>query len=179
MTLPRDYAGQSCSLARALEIVGERWSLLIVRDAFFGVRRFSDFAVHLEIPRGVLSDRLGSLVADGVLARTPPEEGREYALTEKGLRLWPVVRSLILWGDEHYAPRGPRRLMRHVHCDEPLDQEGRCPCCGDLPGPGEIEISPGPGLDSAVADSDPIERALSVPHRLLEPLRQESASVDD
>ena len=69
MALPNDYAGQACSLARALEIVGERWTLLIVRDAFFGVRRFGDFAAHLRIPRAVLAERLKSLTAAGVLTR--------------------------------------------------------------------------------------------------------------
>src|ERR1700753_1084550 len=75
MALPNDYAGQACSLARALEIVGERWTLLIVRDAFFGVRRFGDFAAHLGIPRAVLAERLKSLTAAGVLARVPAQAG--------------------------------------------------------------------------------------------------------
>ena len=71
MALPNDYAGQACSLARTLEVVGERWTLLIVRDAFYGVRRFGDFAAHLGIPRAVLAERLKSLTAAGVLARVP------------------------------------------------------------------------------------------------------------
>ena len=83
MVLPRDYAGQACSLARALEVVGERWTLLIVRDAFFGVRRFGDFATHLGLPRAVLTDRLGALVAAGVLAKVPGRGKRsEYELTK-------------------------------------------------------------------------------------------------
>jgi DNA-binding HxlR family transcriptional regulator len=108
MPLPRDYTGQQCSLARALEVIGERWTLLIVRDAFFGVRRFGDLADHLGIPRAVLSERLGSLVDSGVLAGNPGAHGHtEYVLTGKGLALWPVVRSLLEWGDEHYSPSGP------------------------------------------------------------------------
>lgn len=96
-------------MARALEVVGERWSLLLVRDAFFGMRRFSDFNRHLRIPRAVLTERLGFLVSQGVLARTPgPGRRREYRLTDKGLALWPVVRSLTEWGDAHYAPGGGR-----------------------------------------------------------------------
>jgi DNA-binding HxlR family transcriptional regulator len=67
--LPREYSGEVCSLARALEVVGQRWTLLIIRDAFYGVGRFSDFASHLKIPKAVLADRLGSLVRDGVLER--------------------------------------------------------------------------------------------------------------
>src|SRR2546423_15667325 len=72
--LGKDYEGQDCSLARALEVVGERWTLLIVRDAFYGVRRFSDFAAHLDIPRAVLSDRLAGLVEDGLMQRRPDPE---------------------------------------------------------------------------------------------------------
>ncbi len=90
MALPKDYAGEGCSLARALEIVGERWTLLIVRDAFFGVRRFGDFAAHLAIPRAVLTHRLSALVEAGVLTIVPGPHGHdEYALTGKGLDLWP------------------------------------------------------------------------------------------
>src|SRR5881409_104343 len=93
--LGKDYEGQDCSLARALEVVGERWTLLIVRDAFFGVRRFGDFAAQLGIPRAVLTSRLKALVREGVLVR----ENAEYRLTDKGVALWPVVRALMGWGD--------------------------------------------------------------------------------
>src|SRR5580700_9692284 len=104
MALPKDYAGQRCSLARALEVVGERWTLMIVRDAFFGVRRFGDFAAHLGVPRAVLSERLGSLIEAGLLRRADGAHGHtEYLLTDKGMTLWPVVRSLLVWGDEHYS----------------------------------------------------------------------------
>ena len=99
MALPKDYADERCSLARALEVVGERWTLLIVRDAFFGVRRFGDFAAHLEIPRAVLTSRLTALVEADVLTLVPGAHGHdEYALTGKGLDLWPVVRSMLAWG---------------------------------------------------------------------------------
>ena len=76
MPLGSDYAGQTCSMARALEIVGERWTLLIVRDAFFGVRRFADFAAHLDIPRAVLSGRLKALVEAGVMVPGPATSTR-------------------------------------------------------------------------------------------------------
>src|ERR1700719_763307 len=96
MALPKDYAGQRCSLSRALEGVGERWTLLIMRDAFFGVRRFGDFAAHLGVPRAVLTERLESLREAGVLAETRGSHGySEYVLTDKGLSLWPVVRDLL------------------------------------------------------------------------------------
>src|SRR6202453_2192753 len=96
MPLPSDYSAQTCSVARSLEVLGERWTLLIVRDAFFGVRRFGDFVTHLEIPRAVLTSRLAALVEAGVLAPEPRPHGHdEYALNGQGRDLWPVVRSLL------------------------------------------------------------------------------------
>jgi len=106
MALPNDYAGQTCSLARSLEIIGERWTLLIVRDAFWGVRRFTDFIDHLRIPRAVLASRLNSLTAAGVMTRVAGERHLEYELTGKGIALWPVVQSLMSWGDDYCAPGG-------------------------------------------------------------------------
>src|SRR6201996_1931856 len=118
MALPKDYVREGCSLARALEVVGERWTLLVVRDAFFGVRRFGDFAAHLDIPRAVLTQRLAALVAADVLAVVPGPHGHdEYALTGKGLDLWPVVRSLLAWGDDYYSETGPRRVFWHAADD--------------------------------------------------------------
>src|SRR5271155_2997627 len=106
--LPNDYAGQACSLARALEVVGERWTLLIVRDAFFGVRRFADFASHLKVPRAVLAKRLTALERAGILDKVHGAHGhQEYVLTAKGLTLWPVTRTLLAWGDDHYSANGP------------------------------------------------------------------------
>ena len=100
-------------MARSLEVIGERWTLLIVRDAFYGVRRFSDFRDHLDIPRAVLSERLNLLVEHGILARSAAASGRdEYALTEKGERLWPTMRSLMAWGNEYYMP-GPLAPQDH------------------------------------------------------------------
>src|SRR5690348_7302888 len=89
--LGKDYAEQDCALARALEVVGERWTLLILRDAFYGVRRFSELQAHLDIPKAVLSDRLNTLVGDGVLERVPDPEHRGrylYELTQSGRDLW-------------------------------------------------------------------------------------------
>ncbi len=172
MPLPHDYSGQSCSLARTLEIVGERWTLLIVRDAFYGVRRFGDFAGHLSCPRAVLADRLRTLTAAGVLAREPGASGRdEYVLTDKGIALWPAVYSLIRWGDGYYADAGPRRLYLHSADEGPLDLAGRCGSCGQVPDVAQIVIVPGPGLATGPdAPDDAVTRALAEPHRLLEPL---------
>ena len=167
--LPNDYIGQPCSLARTLEVVGERWTLLIVRDAFYGVRRFGDFATHLQIPRGVLAERLKSLLAAGVLERVPGRGARsEYALSAKGRSLWPVIRAMTSWGDMHYAPAGPRRLFRHVADGGDLDVGCRCSACGAVIEAGDAEVSPGPGLEPP--RDEPVARALTRPHRLTEPL---------
>src|ERR1700684_4263458 len=112
MALPNDYAGQACSLARSLEIVGERWTMLIVRDAFWGVRRFADFTGHLRIPRAVLASRLKTLVAARVMTKVAGERHLEYELTDKGAALWPVVASLMSWGGDFCALGGPRRLVQ-------------------------------------------------------------------
>jgi DNA-binding HxlR family transcriptional regulator len=174
MALPNDYAGQACSLARALEVVGERWTLLIVRDAFFGVRRFGDFAAHLGIPRAVLAERLKSLTAAGVLARVPGSQGhQEYELTAKGVSLWPAVRALTEWGDEHYAPAGPRRILRHADDEAPVDTTGRCTRCGAAVEAEDTVVAPGPGLAASAPAQDTVSVALSRPHRLLQPLRHQ------
>ncbi len=170
MPLGKDYTGQQCSLARSLEIVGERWTLLILRDSFFGVRRFGDFAAHLGVPRAVLSDRLGSLTEAGVLARADGAHGHpEYALTAKGLELWPVIRTLLAWGDEHYSGRGPRRVFRHASDEGAVTPNGTCEACGQDVPVADLVVAPGPGLASPSPD-DPVSQALQTPHRLLEPL---------
>ena len=171
MALPRDYNSQACSLARALEVVGERWTLLIVRDAFYGVRRFSDFLAHLRIPRAVLTERLARLVAAGILERAAGPGGHdEYVTTAKGQALWPAVHCLTEWGDAFYAESGRRRLFVHTACGTEVDAAGICPACQltvDLAG---LTVSPGPGL-AGENIADPVTAALSVPHRMLEPLR--------
>ena len=113
--LGKNYSAQDCSIAGALEAVGERWTLLIVRDAFYGVRRFNDFQAHLDIPKAVLSDRLNGLVADGILTRAPDpaHAGRHlYELTDGGRELWPVIHALLVWGGKHRRPNS--RVFRHA-----------------------------------------------------------------
>jgi DNA-binding HxlR family transcriptional regulator len=171
MALPKDYAGEVCSLARALEVVGERWTLLIVRDAFFGVRRFSDFAAHLDIPRAVLTHRLAALVESDVLAVVPGAHGHdEYVLTAKGLDLWPVVRSLLSWGDDHYSAAGPRRLFRHALDNAEVTLDGVCAACGALVPVADLVVIPGPGWVPR-AKTDVASVALRAPHRLLTSVR--------
>ena len=175
MALPNDYAGQGCSLARSLEIIGERWTLLIVRDAFWGVRRFADFVDHLRLPRAVLASRLKTLTAAGVMTRVAGERHLEYELTEKGRALWPVVLSLTSWGDDFCAPGGPRRLFRHAADDGQVDRWGRCDRCGASVPAGDTITVPGPGLEPP--DDSWITTALTSPHRLLEPLRPPAAAT--
>lgn len=171
MALGKDYAAQQCSIARALEVVGERWTLLVVRDAFYGVRRYNDFLAHLGIPRAVLASRLQALTEAGVLARrryqeSPPRD--EYVLTDSGKALWPTVRSLGLWGREHIEGTLPKRLFLHAACGTELGAYGQCPACGIGVPPEDVEMRPGPGLDPA--PEDPVSRALLAPRRLLQPL---------
>ncbi|WP_028937012.1 winged helix-turn-helix transcriptional regulator [Pseudonocardia spinosispora] len=170
MALPKVYAGQRCSLSRTLEIVGERWTLLILRDAFFGVRRFGDFVAHLGVPRAVLTERLEALRDADVLAEVRGTHGyREYVLTDKGLGLWPVVRDLLSWGDEHYSPQGARRVFQHVEDSGLLMPDGLCGVCRALVDPSELAVLPGPGYDEA--GDDVVSQALLGAHRLLEPVR--------
>ncbi|MFC4914064.1 winged helix-turn-helix transcriptional regulator [Actinomadura gamaensis] len=164
MALGKDYSGQDCTLARALEVVGERWTLLIVRDAFYGVRRFSDFLVHLDIPRAVLSARLSTLVEHGVLAK----EGHEYVLTEAGLSLWPVVHGLARWGEQNFGEHGSCRWFVHGACGTRIGLDGTCPACGGAPvPPADLEIHPGP---AAGLRQDAVSKALRKPHRMLTPV---------
>jgi DNA-binding HxlR family transcriptional regulator len=152
--------------------VGERWTLLIVRDAFSGVRRFSDFAAHLAIPRAVLTQRLASLVAEGVLAVAPGPHGHhEYELTAKGLDLWPVVRSLMAWGDGYCSAKGPRRLYRHATDNGETALDGTCAACGATPPVADLVIAPGPGWSPLPGKCDLVTAALAAPHRLLTPIR--------
>ena len=113
--LRRDYDGQNCSIARALEIVGERWTLLIIRDCFLGLRRFEELQQSLGIARNVLTDRLNRLVEEGILERvrySERPERYEYRLTDKGRELNIALAGLRQWGDKHLSAKPPRLLRR-------------------------------------------------------------------
>jgi DNA-binding HxlR family transcriptional regulator len=113
--LRRDYHDQNCSIARTLELVGERWTLLIVRDALLGLTRFEQFQQSLGIARNVLADRLNRLVDAGILERVRYSERparHEYVLTEKGAELRLALAGLRQWGDAHLSPKPPRLLRR-------------------------------------------------------------------
>jgi DNA-binding HxlR family transcriptional regulator len=146
--LPRLYEGQVCSVARTLEVVGDRWTLLVVRDALQGIRRFEDFRTGLGIAHNVLADRLSRLTEAGVLERrlyqTRPDR-YEYHVTQQGLDLWPVVMSMLLWGDQYLAVNGPPRLVFHRGCGGRLQPGLTCSSCGKSLGPADTELKPGPG----------------------------------
>src|SRR4051794_7041274 len=152
--LPRTYDQQVCSIARALEVIGDRWTLLVVRDALLGVKRFQDFEEGLGIPKKVLTDRLQRLVDEGILERRLYQqrpERHEYVLTDKGRGLWRVLAQLLMWGDQHYVGQdGPPRLMRHRGCGGRLDFSLRCKKCGaEIKEARDVNVAPGPGLKAA------------------------------
>jgi DNA-binding HxlR family transcriptional regulator len=152
--LPRTYSGEVCSIARTLEVIGDRWTLLVVRDAFLGLRRFDDFRTDLGIARNVLTDRLARLVEEGIFERRRYQERPErfeYRLTEKGLDLWPTVVSLLKWGDKHLAEHGPPRVILHRGCGGQVTERLACDRCGAALGPRDVEARPGPGLAAAAA----------------------------
>jgi DNA-binding HxlR family transcriptional regulator len=160
---------QDCAIAGALEVIGERWTLLIVRDAMFGVRRFSDFQAHLDIPKAVLSERLNSLVGNGVLDRAPDPDhaGRQlYVLTEAGRELWPVIHAIVTWGGRHR--RSNSRRFRHVVCGSELAADGSCRKCKLVPDVGDVITEPKPRRGGL--RDDPVALALRKPHRMLQPL---------
>jgi DNA-binding HxlR family transcriptional regulator len=147
--LNRSYPTQNCSISRALEVVGERWTLLVLRDAVFGMTRFEEFQDSLGIASNVLTTRLKLLVEEGLLERGPDPErpGKpRYLITEKGRSAAPALITLMKWGDRYYpAPGGPPRLTLHRDCGGEVGSDLRCGGCGERVGFGEIEIQPGPG----------------------------------
>lgn len=148
--LRSDYDGQICSIARGLELVGERWTLLIVRDVFRGKRRFEEIQSSLGIARNVLTSRLARLVEEGILERRPYSERPrrdEYFLTEKGLDLWPVLVALMHWGDTHLADTGPPMILIHKGaCGGKVNERGICESCGELLRARQAGIVDGPGM---------------------------------
>jgi DNA-binding HxlR family transcriptional regulator len=147
--LQRDYPDQVCSIARSLEVVGERWTLLILRDAILGIERFDEFQDSLGIASNVLTNRLKLLCDEGVFDRVPDPErpGRpKYVLTDKGRELGPALIILMKWGDRHYpTPNGPPRLTFHTGCGGTIGHDLRCKRCGEQVGPGDFDLPLGPG----------------------------------
>lgn len=140
---------QNCPVQRTLDVVGEKWSLLLVREAINGVRRFDDFRDHLGVSEAVLADRLRKLVAAEILMTQPyqPPGGRtrqEYLLTGKGWDLWPIIVSLMQWGDKHAAdPAGPFLEVRHTDCGAPVRVVVECSHDHTALARRQVVVSPG------------------------------------
>jgi DNA-binding HxlR family transcriptional regulator len=144
----RSFEDMNCSVAQCLEVVGEWWSLLIVRDAFLGVRRFDDFQARLGISRNILNQRLTHLVDSGVLERVQYQERPprwEYRLTQKGRDLWTVITAMRQWGDRWAAPDGPPVRMRHKSCGRVVKAVSVCSHCGEALDARSVTAEPGPG----------------------------------
>jgi len=155
--LPRTYDAQNCSLARTLEIVGERWTLLILRDAFLGFRRFDDLQERLDVSRTVLAGRLARLVDEGLLTRERYQERPDrydYTLTQKGLDLWPALNALRAWGDRYETPHGMPREFVHEQCGSAIEAVAFCPHCQTTVGPEDVLSGQGPGYRGSIPAVD-------------------------
>lgn len=143
------YAEMRCSLARALELIGDWWSPLIVRDLFLGMTRFDDMAEDLGISRNLLTRRLKALVADGIVERTPYQLNPpryEYRLTEAGRDLWPAMLAVTEWGDRWAAPKeGRPMLFVHKTCGHQFRPQVTCSECGEVIRADTVIPVPGPG----------------------------------
>ncbi|MGW4965776.1 winged helix-turn-helix transcriptional regulator [Nonomuraea sp. NPDC004186] len=141
----------NCSIERTLDIVGEKWTFLVLREAFNGVRRFADMQAITGAPRQVLSARLARLVDEGLLRKEPYREpGQrqrdEYRLTDKGRDLYPLLVALMHWGDKYLADEdGPAVLLTHRDCGAPIEQRFRCADGHEVSGPREVTAVPGSG----------------------------------
>jgi len=138
----------NCSVAQCLEVVGEWWSMLILRDAFLGISRFDDFQARLGISRNVLNQRLARLVEEGVLERVPYQERPtryDYRLTDKGRDLWPVMTAMRQWGDRWAAPGGPPLQLVHRACGRVTEAVATCSECGEPLDVRAVRAVAGPG----------------------------------
>ena len=154
--LGNTYDTQVCSIARALELVGERWTLLILRNALFaGSTRYRDFQRSLGIATNVLQDRLDGLVEGGIMERRPSAAQAgvtEYVLTQKGRDFAPALVALTQWGDRWAAPDGPPILYRHTGCGSELGVELTCSTHGHVEDFTAITALPGPGMPADRAE---------------------------
>ena len=154
-----------CSVAQCLDVVGEWWSLLLVRDAFLGVTRFDDFRARLGISRNILTQRLNHLVDNGILTRVryqdhPPRS--EYRLTSKGRELWHVVAAMRQWGDRWAAPGGPPVETRHTACGHIVTAVPSCSYCGEPLDARSVTAVPGPGASAGDVGRTAVALAQSV-----------------
>lgn len=153
--LARDY-DLDCSIARSLELIGERWSLLVIRDVFLGNRRFDEIQSSLGIARNVLASRLGRLMDEEILEKRPYQERPvryEYFLTEKGLDLWPVLVALMAYGDKYELPEGaePSTRILHKECGGAVNDRRICERCG-----AELDVRDARAISTHTARREPV-----------------------
>ncbi len=146
------FSTDNCTIGRAMDILGERWTFVVLREVFNGIRRFDDMRRHTGIPRQVLTNRLALLVDQGILRREPyreqgQRERHEYRLTAKGLDLYPVMVAVARWGDRYLAdPSGPPVEFTHRDCGAVVELHARCAAGHDLADPRDVVSRPGPGV---------------------------------
>jgi len=149
------FSTENCTIGRAMEVLGERWTFVVLREVFNGIRRFDDMRRHTGIPRQVLTNRLGLLVEQEVLRREAyrepgQRERHEYRLTEKGFALFPVMVAVAAWGDRYLAdPDGPPVEFVHRECDAPVEVHLRCADGHEVDEPRSVVGRPGPGVRPA------------------------------
>ncbi len=145
------WSVENCPIGRAMEILGERWTVVVLREVFNGIRRYDDMRVRTSIPRQVLADRLAKLVEHGILRRVPYQEPGsrqryEYRLTEKGFDLYPMLVALRDWGDRYLVDAdGSPLSIEHRDCGEPVHTELRCEAGHTITSPRQAVPRPGPG----------------------------------
>ena len=146
----KDFPRDACSMASTLEVIGERWTMHVLRESFLGVRRFEDYRRNIGVARNILSDRLNTLVAEGILRRElyserPPRY--EYRLTRKGIDLHEILIALMKWGNR-WTPNedGPAVVLRHRECGGTVEPVLSCPDCGEPVHAWDLEALPGPAM---------------------------------
>jgi DNA-binding HxlR family transcriptional regulator len=146
-----DYDTANCTIGAAVDMIGEKWTFLVLREAFSGVRRFADMQRRTGAPRQILSDRLSRLVSEGLLRKIPYQEAGqrsrlEYRLTDKAMDLYPVLVALMQWGDTYaMGPAGPAVTLTHRDCGEPIRLEVTCAAGHSVASAREVTQLPGPG----------------------------------
>ncbi|NHA00272.1 helix-turn-helix transcriptional regulator [Nocardioides sp. W3-2-3] len=147
------WSVENCTLGRTMAILGERWTVVVLREVFLGVRRFDDIRRHTGIPRQVLSARLTTLVEHGILRQEPYRDDgartrHEYRLTDRGLELQPVLLAIGQWGDRHLADPGgpPTRFVHRGDCEEDVHVEVHCAGGHRIEDPRQVATRPGPGV---------------------------------
>ena len=139
-----DLAQERCSVARSVAVIGDRWTLMVLRDCFLGIRRFEDFERRLGISRSIIAERLKTLTDEGVLRREAYQDRpvrHEYRLTDKGLALHPVMMAIVHWGDVHYAgDEGPPLIHRHKACGCDFTPVQTCSACGGAVTARDVEV---------------------------------------